>query len=157
LPGVAPSVLDHRTAIAVWHVGWFFQGFDASLVSPTICFIGVRDVNVQKSRRRWTNSLLADHEHGIANGHDRRHVGSVLAGCLENVFQELHEVLHTMNDDSWYNVVPPLRFEGGLIRWLAHRRLQSNFFIDHLLCLKFDMRTTAFESCEFDSSELDYF
>src|SRR5262245_12524548 len=106
LPGVAPSVFYHTTAVAIGHLGWLFERSRACVESALISRVGIVDVYVQKGGHRAANSSVADHDLRIADHDHGWNVLPIFSRCAEHLLEKLHESLRVVNHDSWGDDAP---------------------------------------------------
>src|SRR2546428_150854 len=100
LPGVAPFVFNHTTAIPVGHDGWRFERTRSSIESASIRSVGVADITVEKGGHRTTGSSVTDHDHRVADpdlGWTRL---PIFSRSAKHLLQELDKVPCLVSYDS---------------------------------------------------------
>src|SRR6266536_6427807 len=103
LPGVAPSVFYHTTAVAIGHLGWLFEGARAGVESALIRRVGIADVYVEKGGHRAANSGVADHDLRIADPDHGRNVLLIFTRCAKHLldFFFSSRSRHTSSTRDW--------------------------------------------------------
>src|SRR6266496_2773561 len=120
LPGAAPFVFHHATAIPVGRDGWRFERTRPSIESAPIRSVGVAGINVEKGGHRTTGSSVADHDQRVADpdlGWTRL---PIFSRSAEHLLQELDKVPCLVSHDSWCNGVPAFRGERKTAGCLIH-------------------------------------
>src|SRR5215510_14293442 len=123
LPGVAPFVFYHTTAVAIGHLGWLFERSRAGVESALIRRVGIADVYVEKGGHRAANSGVADHDLRIADPDHRWNVLPIVSSCAKHLFEKLHESLRVVNHDSWGDDAPAFRGELVTVYFFFHHMI----------------------------------
>lgn len=106
LPIVAKRVGNHRAPVSIRRVLRFFTGDGAGFQRTLVRGVGIIDVEVQKSRHRFTRSGSADHDDRVADLDLRRRRLYVLSGRRERAFEKVDQLGGILHDESRGNVVP---------------------------------------------------
>src|SRR3984885_4944964 len=112
LPCVSPRVSDHRSAVAIGHVGRYFQGGRIRRYRSGVGRIDIRHVHVQKrSGGLAETTAVTDHDDGIADPHFGGSTGLKFTLRTEDRLQERDKLFRVPDDDPGRNGMPSVRLK----------------------------------------------
>jgi len=106
--------LDHRSSVAIGHVGGYFQGGRIRRYRSGVSRIDVHHVHVQKRSGGLAESTaVTDHDDGIADTHFGGSAGLKFTLRTKYRLQERDKGFRVLDDDPGRNGMPSVRLKFG--------------------------------------------